>query len=584
MPVYDYYVCRHFFITQEIPTAVKDRSMDGSAVFTKIFTRKYRAVLWTCLLLATVTLSTYWPVLFCEFVMYDDPSYVAGNRHVQSGLTWDGLRWAFTTRACHNWHPLTWLSHMLDCELYGLNPAGHHATNLLLHVLNALLIFLLLRRMTGTHWRSAFVAGLFALHPLHVETVAWVAERKDVLSTFFGMLALWAYLCYTAKPRIARYLLVILLFALGLMAKPMLVTLPLVMLLLDFWPLRRVPRTVHFLGREIQIAEEVSNLGHLTSSWKQLVAEKLPLFVMSFVSSALTLSAQGELVGSLSSPFQYRLANAVIAYLFYMKKMIWPSKLVVIYPFPRVMQLSTLAIAVFVLGYLTIQAIRQAKTFPYLFTGWFWYLGTLVPVIGLVQVGFQSMADRYTYIPIVGLFIIITWGAYDLAGRWQFRPAIISSLAVLVMAACITVSYTQVGYWKNSLVLFEHAVLWTTNNFIAENNLGVAFFDRGEFEAARRHFVEATKINPSDTDAQFSLAVTLLNQNKLTESCERLMIVIQQDKNHWRAHSMLGLVLTKQGKPKEALGHFSEAVRINPANLKLHSQLAVALDRAGRSK
>ncbi|PJB30514.1 hypothetical protein CO110_00150 [Candidatus Desantisbacteria bacterium CG_4_9_14_3_um_filter_40_11] len=547
-------------------------------------TRKYRAVFWTCLLLSIVTLSAYWPVLHCEFVIYDDASYVTGNPHVQSGLTWDSLRWAFTAKDCHNWHPLTWISHMLDCDLYGLNPAGHHATNLLLHILNTLLIFLLLRRMTGTHWRSAFVAALFALHPLHVESVAWVAERKDVLSTFFWALTIWTYVRYTEKPRVVRYLLVVLLFALGLMAKPMIVTLPLLLLLLDFWPLRRIPLTVRFWGREIRIAEEVGRLGNSPPSWKQLVAEKLPLLALSLVSSALTLSAQSDLVGSLRCPFKYRLANAVITYLSYMKKMIWPTKLVVLYPFPISIKLSTLVMSAILLGYLTIQAIRQAKTRPYLFTGWFWYIVTLLPVIGLVQVGFQSMADRYTYVPIVGLFIIIAWGTYDLAARWQLGPAIMSSLAVLVAAACIMVSYTQAGYWENSVTLFEHTLRCTTDNFIIENNLGVAFFEQGKFEAARQHFAEATKINPNDTEAQFSLANTLLKQNKLTEAYEHLMIVLQQAPNHWRAHSMLGLVLVKQGKPEEALGHFSEAVRIKPTNLKLRSQLEMALDQVGRSK
>jgi Flp pilus assembly protein TadD len=549
---------------------------------------KSRAALLTCLLLALMTLGVYWPVIHCEFINFDDTDYVTKNLHVRTGLSWDNVRWAATVRYAGNWHPLTWISHMLDCQLYGLNPAGHHVTNLLLHTANSILIFLILRRMTGAQWRSAFVAALFALHPLHVESVAWVAERKDVLSTFFWALTIWAYVRYaqTTDDRGQKtedrgqtsdlrpptsdlrpptsdlrpptsdlrpptsdlrpltsgsYWLVMLFFALGLLAKPMLVTLPFLLLLLDFWPLRRMPTTLRVFGHEIRMADESGEPAATRAPLRRLVMEKLPLFVLAGLSCAATLWAQGYAVGILGIPFHIRLENALLSYLRYIEKMLWPTKLVVLYPFSEDFTTWHLVAAIIAVASLIYLAIRYARACPYLFTGWFWYVAVLVPVIGLVQVGLQSMADRYTYVPSIGLFIIIAWGGYDLARRWQLRPAAVAVLAVLPILACIPLTRAQLACWKDSVVLFENALRWTSDNLAAENDLGVTLSDRGQYEDACKHFTEAIRIFPKVPQAHFGRALAL---------------------DVVRCH--LALALDRLGRTKEAVEQYHEALALNP--------------------
>jgi hypothetical protein len=431
-----------------------------------------------CLFLAVVTLFVYWGVFSSEFTGYDDPYYVTLNQPVRDGLTWQGVGWAFTTRFCENWHPLTWLSLMLDSSVYGLDPLGFHATNLGLHILNTILLFLLLQRITGASWRSAFVAALFALHPLHVESVAWVAERKDVLSTFFFLLTLMAYVRYAQKQSRVEgrgssaessglavgsrlwsldYLIVLFFFALGLMAKPMLVTLPFLLLLLDFWPLRRMPPVLKIFGRELQLAKAEPQTPFRQSSLGWLVWEKAPLLALSAISSAVTIWAQ-TYAFVLTIAFKDRWLNAAWSYLRYLVEAVWPARLYINYPYLHNWPAGYSVIAIFIIGTLSVVAIREARRRPYVFMGWFWFLGILVPVIGLVQVGTQSVADRYTYVPLVGLFIVVAWLGCDLAQRWRFPPALLGALAVLVVAACVPVTVAQVGYWKNSFVLSEHAL------------------------------------------------------------------------------------------------------------------------------
>jgi protein O-mannosyl-transferase len=562
-----------------------------------------------CVLLAFGTLLVYWPVFSGGFLNYDDPQYVTQNPPVRAGLTWDSVGWALTARHSSNWHPLTWISHMLDCELYGLQPAGHHATNLFFHVVNTLLLFLALKRMTGAVWRSAFVAALFALHPFHVESVAWVAERKDVLSTFLLLLTILAYARYVAQPRLARYLLVALLFALGLMAKPMLVTLPCLLLLLDFWPLRRPPPTVKVFGHEISIREPSGDQPAAGTPPGRLVLEKLPLLALSCASSAVTLWAQTESI-VVNLPITMRAANAVLSCARYVAKTIWPVHLYVNYPYPRTLSILHLMVAAVLLGSASVLAIQHARARPYLLTGWFWFLVALLPVIGLLQVGFQSLADRYTYIPLIGLFIVLAWGGYDLAERWRLPPVAIGAAGVLVLGACIPLTIAQVSCWNNSVTLFEHALRFDRNNFIAQYNLAVTLMEQGKLDAAGGHFAAAAKVIPSYAQAHSSLGQVLIGQGRFeeaidpyrtalrynpklagahyglgvalhhrggtAEATEHLMTAIELAPDFWEARDELGLVLAEEGRSADAVGHLSEAVRLAPKNPTYRLHLAAA--------
>jgi len=380
-----------------------------------------------CVFLILATLAVYWQVQHHAFVNYDDSFYVTDNRHIQEGLTLESVRWAFTTTYGGNWHPLTWLSHMLDHKLFGMNPGRHHLTSLILHVLNTLLLFLVFKKMTGDSWPSGFVAALFALHPLHVESVAWIAERKDVLSTFFWMLTMWSYIRYIERPATGRYLTALLFFSLGLMAKPMVVTLPFVLLLLDYWPLNRLQNQPS--NAKITSQTKTDFLG--------LVREKIPFFILVEMSCVATFYAQnqaGAMVSLDSIPFIARFANAVLSYATYMGKMIWPSNLAVIYMYPEMVSWWQAAAAGLALASIFSAAFIFIKKKPYFAVGWLWFAGTLVPVIGLVQVGSQSMADRYTYIPLIGLFIVIAWGVPELVARLPRKKTWLTLLAALTIA------------------------------------------------------------------------------------------------------------------------------------------------------
>jgi tetratricopeptide (TPR) repeat protein len=506
----------------------------------------------------------YAPVRHHEFVNFDDAQYVRDNAAVAGGLSGRALSWALTTGHAGNWHPLTWLSHMLDVELFGLDPGLHHLTSAVLHVVNALLLFGLLLRMTGALFRSAFVAALFELHPLHVESVAWIAERKDVLSGFFFFLTLWAYLAYVRRPRGSRYALVVVLFALGLMAKPMLVTLPFVLLLLDVWPLGRT-------------AEPFAR--------RRLIVEKLPLVGLALASSVVTVLVQqhaGAIKGLGVLPFDRRLATAVLAYVTYAARTVWPSGLAAIYPYPASSRWWPILGAIAVLAAASALALRAAPRHPYLPVGWFWYLGTLVPVLGLVQVGSQPWADRYTYIPAIGLFIIVAWGTVDLLARWPRRDLLLAAAATVVLAGCAISARTQVGYWRNSVALWEHALEVTAGNHRAESNLAHALARQGRLDEAVARYVAALRIEPDFAEAHNNLGLVLADQGKVGEAMSHYSEALRVLPDYLEAHNNLGVALMGGGRDTEAIRHFSEAVRIDPTVAVSHNNLGAACAHAGR--
>jgi tetratricopeptide (TPR) repeat protein len=477
-------------------------------------------------LLVAMTVAAYEPVRRYEFVDYDDDRYVTNNPRTQQGLSWENAAWALTATEVANWHPLTWLSHMADCQLYGLNPSGHHLTNLLLHLGCVVLLFLVLQQMTGAVWRSWLVAALFATHPLNIESAAWIAERKNVLSTLFWLLTMWAYLLYTRRPEWKRYLLVVVSFVLGLMSKPMLVTLPCVLLLLDYWPLGRLQRAKgedRFRHQSLDEKDQEPWQVELRSpdfrrALFRLALEKLPLFLLAAASSAITIKAQ-RMDGALDAtvlPLGARLANALVSYVGYIYSMVWPDRLAVLYPHPgESIPVWRVVAAALALVCVTALAIRWSRKFPYLVVGWLWYLGTLVPVIGLVQVGQQAMADRYAYIPLIGLFIIIAWGVDSLTRRLPSRSYWLAGVAAALLIALTMATRWQLTHWQNSITLFERALEVTDNNEIAHNNLGVVLVRKGRLDEGLAHLYEAVRINPDYGTARTNIAITLYQKGNI---------------------------------------------------------------------
>jgi protein O-mannosyl-transferase len=526
-----------------------------------------------CLLLVVATLALYNPVNRHPFVNYDDDRYVTENPHVRSGLTWDTISWAFTAREQGNWHPITWLSHALDYQLFQQNPTGHHFTSLLIHAANAVLLFLLLMYATGRIGPSLLVAALFALHPINVESVAWVAERKNVLSTFFFFGALIAYCWYARKPGWLRYLAFAALFALGLMSKPMVITLPFVLLLLDYWPLGRVR------------GSPAGALWIPQAPLSRLLMEKLPLLALSAASAAITMQAQ-QAGGAVRSTAQFslgvRLENAVVAYATYLWKMIWPAHLAPLYPHPGdSLAVWQVAISAMVLLVVT-GVVMRFRSRRYLLTGWLWFLGTLVPVIGLVQVGDQAMADRYAYIPLVGIFIMIAWGAADLADSRQmgFGGRMIPAACVL-LAICFATS-RQLSYWSSNYDLWTHALAVTDRNFIAQNNLGGALLLLGKPDEAYSHFQAAAEINPNDPMSHSNLGAYLQEHGKLSEAMAQYdrTISLTSDAGLLAAtYSNLGAAYRKLGEDEKARDSYDQALRLNPNQSSAYLGLGELLEK-----
>ena len=535
--------------------------------------------LWICLALIALNVFIYASVWHYEFIDYDDPAYVPKNPAVAGGLTLQAVKWAFTSGSTGNWFPLTWMSHMLDVQIYGMNAGGHHLTNALLHIASTLLLFELFCRMTGALGRSAFVAALFAVHPLHVGSVAWVAERKDVLSTLFWMLTIWAYVGYTKQPRLGRYCCVLGLFALGLMSKPMVVTLPFVLLLLDIWPLRRVWPPAGPLYRD-----ELSPSTAQPSTWFRLSLEKLPLLILAVASSIVTLSVQqqaGAVAGLDKFPLGHRVMNALVSYVVYIRKMLWPARLAPFYPSARSLVGWWVAGAIFVLAAISVAVIRGARQRPYLAVGWLWYLGTLLPVIGLIQVGTQAMADRYTYVPLIGLFLIAAWGAPELLSGLGCRTIVLPA-AGLVILACALTARSQVKYWHDSTTLWRHALEVTEGNYLAHNNLGVSLADQGELDEAVSHYLEALRSKPDYVLAHNNLGIALAAQGKLEAAIAHYREALRFQSDYVGAATNLGNALEVQGKHEEAIAQYSAALRLQPDFVLAHSGAASALEAEGK--
>jgi tetratricopeptide (TPR) repeat protein len=571
-----------------------------------------------------------------EFLNVDDPDYVTANPHVQQGLTVESVRWAFTSFDAYNWHPLTWLSLQVDIELYGLDARGFHLTNILLHAANTVLLFLVFWRMTGAVWLSAVVAALFGLHPTHVESVAWVTERKDTLSTLFWLLTMLVYVRYAERPAVGRYLVVLVVFALGLMAKPMLVTLPAVLLLLDYWPLRRWPAgDMHFAG----------------ASLVRLVLEKVPMFALVAASIPLTLQAQSDVVRTLEHfSVGVRLENAVVAYAKYIGMLFWPADLCVFYPHPRNrIPLWQTVTSVVVLATITALVLWQWRRRRYLFVGWFWYLGTMVPVIGLVQVGMQAMADRYTYVPYVGLTIMLVWGVADLTARWPARAVPLAITMGAALIACAGLTYSLIQHWRTSETVWTRALAVTANNRVAHDflgqellrqkkwieaekqlraslklgspvpftraNLAAALEGQGRLEEAaqfyeqaleietdpkvlvnlgrvreqqgrpgdaRRHFEAAIAADPSFGPAYVGLGDLFEAEGNLTEAAEQYAAAVRVRPDWADAHADLARVLNRLGRPAEAIKHFDRAIELQPSSADAHNNRGVALEAMGR--
>ena len=519
-----------------------------------------------CIFLAVSTFAVYSQVQDHEFINYDDDKYVTNNEYVKAGFTRDSVGWALTTSYNSNWHPMTWLSHMLDAQLFGPNSKGHHLTNLLFHIANVLLLFLVLLRMTGALWQSGFVAALFALHPLNVESVAWVAERKNVLSTFFWLLTMWAYIRYAQKTNLKRYSLVILFFAMGLMSKPMLVTLPFVLLLLDYWPLRRLQS-----DRRTAIS--------------RLVYEKIPLLVLvaGSVVTTLTVQKMGGALGSLNAfPIQERVINALVSYWLYLQKMIWPGGLAIFYAHPE----NTLSVwkglaTAALLALVTTAAIRLARRAPYFAVGWFWYLGTLIPVIQLVQTGSIAMADRYAYVPLIGIFIIIAWGLPELLAKWRLRSRILTIAAGIWIPTLMLMTWNQVSHWKNSITIFSHAIEVTDIEYpdflLAHNNLANALLAEGRTGKAISHYKMAINLMPDYAVNHNHLANALFAEQKTEEAISHFKMAIELMPDYAIAHNNLGTVLLAEQKTEEAISHYKTAVKLLPNYATAHYNLGFAL-------
>ncbi len=523
-------------------------------------------VVGVCVFLAAVVWLIFGQTLRHDFVNFDDGAYVYKNPQVSRGVTAEGIIWAFTHSHSSNWHPLTWISHMLDCQFYGLNPGGHHLTNVLLHTGNAILLFLVLRLLTASLWRSAFVAAVFAIHPLRVESVAWVAERKDLLSGLFFILTIWAYIRYVRGPRSpARYVLILLFFAIGLMCKPMLVTVPAVLLLLDYWPFRRIGAQSDSATKSFRVPLEV-------------VLEKLPLLGVAAASSVATVVAQQSALQPLANiSLPLRAGNAAIACVVYLRQLFWPTDLAAFYPLdfrditaPRVLLSLLFLVAISTLVFF----LRRRR---YLVTGWVWYLVMLAPVIGILQVGGQAHADRYTYLPEIGLTLLLTWAAADLSAHWPLRHPLLSVLSLTIIVALTFFARIQAGFWKNSETLWTEALSRTSDNFMAESNLGEALYASGKAQEAVAHLERARQIDPTEASVYSSLGAAFLDIGRVKESLTILEKAIELNSKNNDAHYNLANTLLQMGRANDAVVHYKHALELSPDDTQTMNNLAWTL-------
>ncbi len=553
-------------------------------------TRLERVDLVILLGLAVMTLGIYAQVIGHQFITLDDPTYIRENPMVNRGITSAGLAWAFTTFHAANWHPLTWISHMIDCQLFGTNAGGHLFVNTLIHSANTLLVFYFLFRTTHARWPSALVAALFALHPLHVESVAWASERKDTLCTFFGLLSLIAYVRYAEARSIGRYAWVAVTLALGLLAKPMLVTWPFIMLLLDYWPLRRFVSLVGTsrcdVPRKLSGQRGVPTSSRTWSIVRRLVVEKIPLFALMLASAIMTLIAQsrgGAVRTFAAAPVAFRLSNAVVSYAKYILLMFWPNNLAVYYPLPStgIPAWQVIGAGLLLIG-ITGLCLFERRDRPYLIIGWLWFLVTLVPVIGFVQVGGQIMADRYFYIPSIGLFIALVFGLADLARSWRVTPALSAGIAVGVLLILATVTNAQIQCWRDSFTLFEHTLAVTPPNPHIEHNLGLALGASGRYDEAAAHFAKALQIDPNFYDGLVGMGVTREFQGRLPEATDYFQAAIRLQPDTPTAHVQLGRALWKQNNDQAALEEIGHASHLAPRDADIRADFALALQLVGR--
>jgi protein O-mannosyl-transferase len=566
-------------------------------------------------ILTIATLAVFTQALKYGFINFDDPIYVLNNQHLNKGISIERIKWAFSSIYAGFWFPLTWLSHMFDCELFDLNPAGHHLSSIILHLINSLLLFTILKKISGALWQSAFTASLFAIHPLHVEPVIWIACRKDLLSTFFMFMTIWAYYHYTNHPGLKNYLIVVLFFIMGLMSKPMIMTLPFVLLLLDYWPLQR-------LIKKKNIADTDSIFSLPTHFFLKnrdnilLILEKLPLILLSLASGILVYYSEhqyGALGSSDSFPFHARLANSFVTYMEYIVKMIWPQNLSILYPIGGMHSLIKIFSSLFIFLLITFFVIKIARTHRYLTVGWLWYIITLIPVIGLIQIGVHSMADRYAYIPLTGIFIMISWGITDIMKKLQHKTFFLSLAGIPYFIFLITASYLQSQYWKDDITLFRHAVDTTSNNYIAYNNLGIALennkeFNKallnfskallirpnsleinnnigtvyarlGKFDEAASHFNRVLRLDPNSAGTNFNLGLCYMQKGALKIAALCFERVIEIQPNYPDAHFNLGLLLYMQGKYKEAAAYFTKELYLRPGYIEAQRNLEICLQK-----
>jgi len=560
------------------------------------------------LILIILILCVYWPVQNYDFINFDDPTYITENSHVQTGFSVDGLRWAFSTNYFGLWNPMVWLSFMLDFHLFRFNAGGYHWTNVIIHIFNAILLFLLFRHLTGTIWRSAFVAALFAVHPINVESVAWISERKNVLSTFFWILTMLCYVWYTRKPNWKRYVPILISFAMGLMSKPMLVTLPFVLLLIDYWPLNRTA-----------IDEQHNTISHVAAGvakgkLKFLIFEKIPLFVLSMISIWITLYVPREasaprIEQTIDSVFSQRIINAIFSYAMYLKKLFWPTDLYIPYLYLHIPIWQIFLSAVFLI-IITILVCKYFKKYPYLPVGWFWYLGTLIPVIGLIQIGEQTMADRYAYVTVIGLFIMVAWGAEQISIKKDIYKKILIVMSLLSIGFLAVAAHHQQKLWQNSFTLFEYALKKDPNNYVAYVLIGQEFARNGKNEQALYYYDMGLKLTPNvyaayrnkaiilnrlgkrleaiqvlkkavqevqaPAEAYYMLGLLYLEDNNLDKCEEYSLKSIRKDPKCGDAYNLVGLALLKKGNLEESIQNFENALRINPNHIKAQKNLKVA--------